>query len=255
MERRVRPSLGRPSHEKAIRRPDISPRFKGGNLQKIAELVDLGQAKFLYLGRRGLLFRPWPVAFVWGEILTIDRHGPFLGLNGFQRFRPPPAAAGQDRFSCRWWAVGSIFCWLVLGGAKLFQQLGNRPCPPVLAMCPVFRIVYYTGFIVFSEQWSWACLVHGRCWRIVFGAMACGRSYAPRAVSRHRQSILILCWTPANRRSRSLGPWWAQGLGASPSSQARKAVQCAEVFGDTVSRQWRPLFMLGRWTGALSLVL
>ena len=177
------------------------------------------------------------VAFVWGEVLTVNSMA-VLGLMDFNDFVSAALLAGS--FFLPMVAVGLILL-LVLGGAKYFASW-EQACPPVLTMCPIF-VVLYSGFYFFSEQWPWGVLFTP--------ALAIVVGYAVWAVirsvlSRHRHH-LIYAWAPAVAVAFSamVAQGWSFTL-----SQAR-SMQCVEVFGER--RDMAKSFMLALDRGAVLL--
>ena len=127
------------------------------------------------------------VAFVWGEILTINNIA-VLGLMDFNDFVSAALLAGS--FFLPMVALGLILL-LVFGGAKYFTNW-EQVCPPVLTMCPIF-VVCYTGFYFVTEQWPWGALVTP--------ALAIIVGYAVWAVIRSvlssQRNHLVYAWAPA----------------------------------------------------------
>ncbi|HSS12438.1 MAG TPA: hypothetical protein VLL04_01005, partial [Rhizomicrobium sp.] len=127
------------------------------------------------------------IAFVWGEVLTIDSMA-VLGLMDFNDFVSAALLAGS--FFLPMVAVAVVLL-LVLGGAKYFNSWEHL-CPPVLTLSPVFAILY-TGFYFFSERWPLG-LLFTPALTIVLG-------YAIRPVLRaflkRQDSAHIRDWVPA----------------------------------------------------------
>jgi hypothetical protein len=175
------------------------------------------------------------VAFVWGEVLTIDNIA-VLGLMDFNDF--VSAALLAASFFLPMVAVGLVLL-LVLGGAKYFTSWEHL-CPPVLTLCPVFVIIY-TGFYFFSEQWPLGALMTP--------ALAIVTGYAVKLVTASflsRQGISHMRdWVPAV--AVAFAAMVAQGWSFT-LSQAH-SLQCVEVFGER--RDMASSFMLALDRGAV----
>lgn len=174
------------------------------------------------------------VAFVWGEILTINNIA-VLGLMDFNDFVSAALLAGS--FFLPMVALGLILL-LVFGGAKYFANW-EQVCPPALAMCPIF-VVCYTGFYFVTEQWPWGTLVTP--------ALAIIVGYAVWAVIRSvlssQRNHLVYAWAPAIAVAFSamVAQGWSFTL-----SQAR-SVQCVEIFSQRRDMALSFMLVLDRGT-------
>jgi len=175
------------------------------------------------------------VAFVWGEILTINSIA-VLGLMDFNDFVSAALLAGS--FFLPMVALGLILL-LVFGGAKYFASW-EQVCPPVLAMCPIF-VVFYTGFYFFSEQWPLGTLFTPTL-AIVLG---CAVGAVARSFLSRRGNALVRDWAPAIMVAFAamVAQGWSFTL-----SQAR-SMQCVEIFGER--RDMAGVFMLALDRGAV----
>jgi hypothetical protein len=175
------------------------------------------------------------VAFVWGEVLTINSMA-VLGLMDFNDFVSAALLAGS--FFLPMVAV-SIVLLLILGGKKYFDSWEHL-CPPVLTLTPVFAVLY-TGFYFFSEQWTLGMLFTP--------ALVIVLSYAVRPLLRtfltRQENAHVRDWVPA--AIIAFGAMVAQGWSFT-LSQAR-SVQCVEVFGER--RDMASSFLLALDRGAV----
>jgi len=177
-------------------------------LDKPSAYISLVAASFFVLA----------VAFVWGEVLTVNSMA-VLGLMDFNDFVSAALLAGS--FFLPMVAVGLILL-LVLGGAKYFSSW-EQACPPVLTMCPIF-VVLYSVFYFLSEQWPLGTLFTPALAIIIgYAVWAVIRS----VLSRHRNH-LIYAWAPAIvvAFSAMVAQGWSFTV-----AQARSA-QCVELFGE-----------------------
>lgn len=168
------------------------------------------------------------VAFVWGEVLTINSMA-VLGLMDFNDFVSAALLAGSFFLPM----VGvSVVALLILGGKKYFNSWEHL-CPPVLTLTPVF-VIFYTGFYFFSEQWTLGMLFTP--------ALVIVLSYAVRPVLRsfltRQENSHVRDWVPAAiiAFAAMVAQGWSFTL-----SQAR-SMQCVEVFGER--RDMAEQFML-----------
>jgi hypothetical protein len=175
------------------------------------------------------------VAFVWGEVLTINSMA-VLGLMDFNDFVAAALLAGS--FFLPMVAVGVVLL-LILGGAKYFNSWEHL-CPPVLTLCPVF-VIFYTAFYFFSEQWTLGMLFTP--------ALVIILGYAVRPVLRsfltRQENAHVRDWAPAIivAFAAMVAQGWSFTL-----SQARSA-QCVEVFGER--RDMAAMFVLALDRGAV----
>lgn len=177
------------------------------------------------------------VAFVWGEILTINSMA-VLGLMDFNDFVSAALLAGSFFLPM---VTVAVVILLVFGGAKYFNSWEHL-CPPVLALSPVF-VILYTGFYFFSEQWPLGALFTPAL------AIAMGYAVWPvmRAFLTRQDSSHIRDWVPAILIvfAAMVAQGWSFTL-----SQARSA-QCVEIFGER--RDMAQQFMLALDRGAVLL--
>lgn|GEM_PF-6989894 len=175
------------------------------------------------------------VAFVWGEVLTVNSMA-VLGLMDFNDFVSAALLAGS--FFLPMVTMGVVIL-LVFGGAKYFNSWDHL-CPPVLTLSPVF-VILYTGFYFFSEQWPLGALFTP--------ALAIAMGYAVRPVIRafltRQESAHLRDWVPATliAFSAMMAQGWSFTL-----SQAH-SMQCVEVFGER--RDMASTFMLALDRGAV----
>jgi len=157
------------------------------------------------------------IAFVWGEILTINNIA-VLGLMDFNDFVSAALLAGS--FFLPMVAVGLILL-LVFGGAKYFTNW-EQVCPPVLTMCPIF-VTLYTGLYFVTEQWPWGALFTPAL-AIVVGYVVWA---VIRSVLSRQRNHLVYAWAPAIAVAFSamVAQGWSFTL-----SQAH-SMQCVEIFG------------------------
>jgi hypothetical protein len=194
-------------------------------LDKLGSYISIVAACFFVLA----------VAFVWGEILTIDNIA-VLGLMDFNDFVSAALLAGS--FFLPMVALGLILL-LVFGGARYFANW-EQACPPVLTMCPIF-VAFYTGFYFVTEQWSWGTLFTPALAIIVgYTVWAVIRSLLSR-----QRNHLVYAWAPAITVAFSamVAQGWSFTL-----SQAR-STQCVEIFGER--RDMAQQFMLALDRGAV----
>jgi hypothetical protein len=175
------------------------------------------------------------VAFVWGEILTINNVA-VLGMMDFNDFVSAALLAGT--FFLPMVAVGLILL-LLLGGVRYFGSW-EQVCPPVLTMCPIF-VLLYTGFFFFSEQWPWGTLITPLL------AIAAGFAVGPiiRSVLSRQRNPAVRDWAPAIvvAFAAMMAQGWSFTL-----SQGR-SLQCVEIFGER--RDLASSFMLALDRGAV----
>ncbi len=175
------------------------------------------------------------VAFVWGEVLTINNMS-VLGLMDFNDFVAAALLAGS--FFLPMVAVAVVIL-LVFGGAKYFNSWDHL-CPPVLTLSPAF-VILYTAFYFFSEKWPVGTLFTPM--------LAIAMGYAVRPVMRsfltRQESAHLRDWAPAViiAFAAMVAQGWSFTL-----SQAR-SVQCVEVFGER--RDMAKSFMLALDRGAV----
>jgi len=175
------------------------------------------------------------VAFVWGEVLTINSMA-VLGLMDFNDFVSAALLAGSFFLPM----VGvAVVLLLIFGGRKYFDSWEHL-CPPVLTLCPMF-VIFYTAFYFFSEQWTLGMLFTP--------ALAIVLGYAIRPVMRafltRQDNSHVRDWVPA--AIIAFAAMVAQGWGFT-LAQARSA-QCVEVFGER--RDMAEQFMLALDRGAV----
>jgi hypothetical protein len=175
------------------------------------------------------------VAFVWGEVLTINSIA-VLGLMDFNDFVSAALLAGSFFLPM---AAVAVVILLLFGGAKYFNSWDHL-CPPVLTLSPVF-VVLYTAFYFFSEKWPLGALFTP--------ALAIVMGYAVRPVMRafltRQESAHLRDWAPAViiAFAAMVAQGWSFTL-----SQARSA-QCVEVFGER--RDMAKSFILALDRGAM----
>jgi hypothetical protein len=175
------------------------------------------------------------VAFVWGEVLTINSMA-VLGLMDFNDFVSAALLAGS--FFLPMVAV-AVAVLLIFGGAKYFNSWDHL-CPPLLTLSPVF-VILYTGFYFFSEQWPVGALFTP--------ALAIVLGYAIRPIMRafltRQESAHLRDWAPAVliAFAAMMAQGWSFTL-----SQAH-SVQCVELFGER--RDMTSTFMLALDRGAV----
>ena len=175
------------------------------------------------------------VAFVWGEVLTINSMA-VLGLMDFNDFVSAALLAGSFFLPM---VTVAVVILLVFGGAKYFNSWDHL-CPPVLTLSPVF-VILYTACYFFAEQWPVGALFTPSL-IIVIG-------YAVRPVMRafltRQESAHLRDWVPATMIAFAamVAQGWSFTL-----SQAH-SMQCVEVFGER--RDMASMFMLALDRGAV----
>jgi len=175
------------------------------------------------------------VAFVWGEVLTINSMV-VLGWMDFNDFVSAALLAGSFFLPM---VTVAVVVLLVFGGAQYFDSWAHL-CPPVLTLSPVF-VILYTGFYFFAEQWPLGALFTP--------VLAIAAGYAVRPVMRafltRQESVHLRDWVPAViiAFAAMMAQGWSFTL-----SQAR-SMQCVEVFGER--RDMASTFMLALDRGAV----
>ena len=175
------------------------------------------------------------VAFVWGEVLTINSMV-VLGWMDFNDFVSAALLAGSFFLPM---VTVAVVVLLVFGGAQYFDSWAHL-CPPVLTLSPVF-VILYTGFYFFAEQWPLGALFTP--------VLAIAAGYAVRPVIRafltRQESVHLRDWVPAViiAFAAMMAQGWSFTL-----SQAR-SMQCVEVFGER--RDMASTFMLALDRGAV----
>ena len=175
------------------------------------------------------------VAFVWGEVLTINSMV-VLGWMDFNDFVSAALLAGSFFLPM---VTVAVVVLLVFGGAQYFDSWAHL-CPPVLTLSPVF-VILYTGFYFFAEQWPLGALFTPVLVIVV--------GYAVRPVMRafltRQESAHLRDWVPATMIAFAamVAQGWSFTL-----SQAH-SMQCVEVFGER--RDMASSFMLALDRGAV----
>jgi hypothetical protein len=168
------------------------------------------------------------VAFVWGEVLTINSMA-VLGLMDFNDFVSAALLAGSFFLPMVTMAVVIL---LVFGGAQYFNSWAHL-CPPVLTLSPIF-VILYTGFYFFAEQWPLGTLFTP--------VLAIVMGYAVRPVMRafltRQESAHLRDWVPAIiiAFAAMMAQGWSFTLAQAHS------MQCVELFGER--RDMASTFML-----------